>query len=393
MEGLTMTDTEYPDAAVHGSADPRFERVRELLTDNVRSGAEVGASIAVDLDGEMIVDLWGGYADAGRTRPWTSDTIVNIWSSTKTVTALAALILADRNELDLFEPVAAYWPEFAANGKEAIEVRHLLSHTSGVAGWDVPFVIEDMYDWEKATTQLAAQAPWWEPGTASGYHSQSYGHLVGEVVRRVSGKSLKEFVRTEIAEPLGADFQIGALPRDDHRVAEIVPFTRRGLDPTELEPGSIIWKSVHGPLGDPNSANTEAWRRADIGAVNGHGNARSMARVLSTISLGGTVGGVKLLSPETIDLIFQEQANGVDLVFRSPVRWGIGFGLPEPSLAPVLPTDERIAFWGGWGGSMIIAHPDRGLTISFMMNKMADGVIISSPVADSYISAIYEALA
>ena len=388
-----MMDTEQSTATVHGTADPRFDKVRELLTENIRSGAEVGASVAVDLGGEMIVDLWGGHADAARTRPWTSDTIVNMWSSTKTVTALAALILVDRKELDLFEPVATYWPEFAANGKERIEVRHLLSHTSGVAGWDVPFVIEDMYDWEKSTSHLAAQAPWWEPGTASGYHSQSYGHLIGEVVRRVSGRTLKEFVRTEIAEPLDADVQIGARPEDDHRVAEIVPFTQRGLDPDSLEPGSILWKSVHGPLGDPNSANTVPWRRADIGAVNGHGNARSMVRALSTISLGGTVNGVRLLGPETVERIFQVQADGVDLVFAKPVRWGIGFALPEAGLAPVIPTDERIAFWGGWGGSMIIMHPDRGLTISYMMNKMADGVIISSPTADAYISAIYEALA
>lgn len=378
---------------VHGSADARFDKVRSILEDNIRSGTEAGASIAVDLDGEMVADLWGGYADAEHTKPWSSDTIVNIWSSTKTVTALAALMLVDRGELDVFKPVATYWPEFAANGKEAIEVRHIMSHTSGVSGWDTPFTIEDMCNWEKSTTQLAAQAPWWEPGTASGYHSSNMGHLVGEVVRRVSGKTLKEFVRTEIAEPLGADFQIGALPQDDHRVAEIIPFKSRAFDLSQLEPDSVLWKTMYGPMGDPNSANTQAWRRADMGAVNGHGNARSMARILSVISRGGTVDGVKFLGPDTIDLIFQEQANGVDLVLGVPLRWGIGYGLPQPETVPSLPDDERIAFWGGWGGSMIIAHPDRGLTISYMMNKMADGVIISSEVANSYISAIYEALA
>jgi CubicO group peptidase (beta-lactamase class C family) len=390
-----MTNTVHPAItdSVQGTADARFDKVRSLLADNIRSGAEVGASIAVDLNGEMVADLWGGYADANRTKPWSADTIVNMWSSTKTVTALAALILVDRGELDVFEPVATYWPEFAANGKEAVEVRHLMSHTSGVSGWDTPFSIEDMYDWEKSTSQLAAQAPWWEPGTASGYHASNYGHLIGEVVRRVSGKTLKEFVRTEIAEPLGADFQIGALPQDDHRVAEIIPFKTRAFDVSQIDRNSVFGKTLFGPMGDPNSANTVEWRRADMGAVNGHGNARSMARILSVISLGGTVDGVRLLGPDTIDLIFQEQANGVDLVLGVPLRWGIGYGLPQPETVPAIPGDGRIAFWGGWGGSMIIAHPDRGLTISYMMNKMSDGVIISSPVADTYITAIYEALA
>ena len=382
-----MTDT------VHGTADARFDKVRSLLAENIRSGLEVGASIAVDLHGETVADLWGGYADADRTKPWSADTIVNMWSSTKTVTALAALMLVDRGDLDVFEPVATYWPEFAANGKEAVEVRHIMSHTSGVSGWDTPFSIEDMFDWEKSTSRLAAQAPWWEPGSASGYHASNMGHLIGEVVRRVSGKPLKEFVRTEIAEPLRADFQIGALPRDDHRVAEIIPFKTRAFDLSTLTPGSPMEKTFYGPEGNPNSANTVEWRRADLGAVNGHGNARSMARILSVISLGGTVDGVRLLGPDTIDLIFQEQANGVDLVLGVPLRWGIGYGLPQPETVPSIPDDGRICFWGGWGGSMIIMHPDRGLTISYMMNKMSDGTIISSDVADTYITAIYEGLA
>jgi CubicO group peptidase (beta-lactamase class C family) len=389
-----MSDIASPAAidTVHGTADARFDRVRALFADNLRSGLEVGASIAVDFDGELVADLWGGHADAARSRPWTSDTIVNIWSSTKTVTSLAALILVDRGKLDVYAPVATYWPEFAANGKEAVEVRHILSHTSGVSGWNTPCTIEDMYDWEESTSRLAAQAPWWEPGTASGYHASNMGHLVGEVVRRVSGKTLKEFVRTEIAEPLGADFQIGVLPKDDHRVAEIIPFQSRAFDLSQVDPDTVFGKTLFGPMGDPNSANTTAWRRADLGAVNGHANARSMARILSVISRGGTVDGVRLLGPDTIDLIFEEQANGIDLVLGVPLRWGIGFGLPQRETVPVIPN-ERIAFWGGWGGSMIIAHPDRGLTISYMMNKMSDGVIISSPVADSYIAAIYEALA
>lgn len=192
---------------VSGHCDARFGALRAALADNIASGEEVGACIAIDIGGESVVDIWGGYSDAARTRPWVEDTIVNVWSSTKTVTSLAALMIIDRGLVEPTAPVAAYWPEFAANGKQDIEIRHILSHTSGVSGWDLPFTTEDMYDWDKATAALAAQAPWWEPGTASGYHAHNQGHLIGEVIRRVTGQSLKEFVRDEIAGPLGADFK------------------------------------------------------------------------------------------------------------------------------------------------------------------------------------------
>ena len=199
-------------SAVHGHADARFDKVADALAEEIASGAEVGAAIAVDLDGESVLDVWGGHADAARTVAWERDTIVNVWSSTKTVTSLSALILADRGLLDLDAPVARYWPEFAANGKQDVKVRHVLSYTSGVAGWQEPMTIDDLYDWDKATSMLAAQAPWWEPGTASGYHALNYGFLVGELVRRTAGVSLKDFVRDEIAGPLDADFQFGAEP-------------------------------------------------------------------------------------------------------------------------------------------------------------------------------------
>src|SRR5690348_16208010 len=197
---------------VHGHCDSRFSRVADALADEVTTGEELGASIAVDIDGELIVDIWGGHADRAKTVPWGQDTIVNFFSCTKTLTALAALVAIDRGVIDAFAPVAKYWPEFAQNGKDGIEVRHLLAHTSGVSGWEMPFAIDDMYDWEKSTTHLARQAPWWPPGTASGYHAVDYGHLIGEVIRRTTGKSLKQFVADEIATPLEADVQIGARP-------------------------------------------------------------------------------------------------------------------------------------------------------------------------------------
>ena len=213
-----MSTTE--EATVHGECDERFAGVRSLLQGNLQRGADVGASVAITLDGEMVVDLWGGWADEARTRPWEADTITNVWSTTKTMTNLCALVLADAGELDLDGPVAKYWPEFAAAGKaDRVLVRHLLAHTAGLPGWAEPITVEDLYDWEKATGLLAAQEPWWEPGTASGYHAVTQGYLVGELVRRVTGQSLGTFFRERLAGPLGADFHIGLDPAHIDRVA------------------------------------------------------------------------------------------------------------------------------------------------------------------------------
>lgn len=374
---------------VHGEHDERFEGVRAALARNLE-GEELGASIAVDLDGRTVVDVWGGFRDTARTTPWTKDTIVNVWSTTKTVTNLAALILVERGQLDVYAPVAEYWPEFAHNGKANIEVRHLMSHTSGVSGWEQPFALEDYYNRDYATARLAAQAPWWNPGTASGYHVQNQGHLVGEVVRRVSGKPLKRFVAEEIAGPVGADFQIGAREGDWDRIADVVPPPPAPLDLASLDPSSPMARTFTGLVGDAATANTPAWRRADIGALNGHGNARSVVQTLRAVSLGGTAGGVRLLSPETIDLIFEEQADGVDLVLGIPLRWGIGYALPNQETLPYLP-DGRVCFWGGWGGSMVVMDLDRRLTIAYTMNRMAPG-IIGSDRSETYIKAVYDTI-
>jgi CubicO group peptidase (beta-lactamase class C family) len=378
-------------ASVDGTCDDRFGAVRREFEQCLDSGDELGASIVVDVDGDVAVDLWGGHSDEARTVPWERDTITNVWSTTKAVTSLAALMLVDRGDLDLDAPVSRYWPEFAAAGKQGVLVRHLLSHTSGVSGLDQPAVIEDLYDWEKSTARFAAQAPWWEPGTASGYHALNFGHLIGEVLRRITGRSLKQFVADEIAGPLGADFQIGAAEGDWKRISDVVPPPPLPIDLTALDPDSPLVRTFTGPFPDANDANTPAWRRADIGAANGHGNARSVARVMSVLARGGEVDGVRLLRPETIELIFHEQANGVDLVLGAPLRFGIGYGLPQLDAIPYIPA-EQICFWGGWGGSLIIMDIGRRTTISYMMNKMGAG-IIGSDRAERYVRAIYAALA
>ena len=375
---------------VDGTCDERFEAVRQVLAGALDAGDDLGASVAVTMGAEPVVDLWGGWADEARQTPWQEDTVTNVWSTTKTMTSLAALLLVERGELDVYAPVATYWPEFAANGKEGVEVRHLMSHTSGVSGWAQPVQMEDIFDWERSTSMLAAQAPWWEPGTASGYHALNQGHLVGEVIRRITGTPLRTFFAEEIARPLGADFQIGLDPADRGRVSNVVPPPPLAFDLEAIGADSVAVKTLTGPLADASVAWSEGWRAADIGAANGHGNARSVARIQSVVANGGEVDGVRLLSPETIELIFDEQSDGVDLVIGIPLRFGIGYALPQTATLPYIP-DGKICFWGGWGGSMVVVDVERRLTIAYMMNKMQAG-IIGNTTAGSLITAVYSAL-
>ncbi len=359
---------------IHGTCDPRFEEMREILSANIDSGADVGASVAVVHRGEMVVDIWGGWSDPARTVEWGRDTITNVWSSTKTQMALCALILADRGRLDLDAPVSSYWPEFGANGKENVLVRHLLSHTSGVSGWAQPVDVADLYDWEKSTSMLAHQEPWWEPGTQSGYHALNQGHLVGEVIRRITGKKLGEFYRDEVAGPLGLDFHIGLAESEFGRVSNVIPPPPLPVDMTQLDPNSIIVKTFTGPAPSAETSWTPEWRRADIGAANGHGNARSLAWSQSAISNGGVVKGQRLLSSSTIDRIFDVQAEGLDQVLMVPVTFGIGYALPNDTV-PHLPRDRRACFWGGWGGSSVVNDLDLDLTVVYVMNNMLEGLV------------------
>lgn len=373
-----------------GTCSSRFDPLRELFAAKLESGEDLGASLAVNIDGEMVVDLWGGWANEARTVPWTANTIANVFSTTKTMTALAALVLVDRGELDLDANVAAYWPEFAARGKAGIKVRQLLSHTSGVSGWDQPVTIDDVYDWDKSTAMLAAQAPWWEPGTASGYHALTYGHLIGEVIRRITGMRLGQLFAAQIAGPLGADFHIGLAPSEFHRVTNLVPWPPQRTYPADLDPNSPAFKTHTGPDLSLNIevSWTEPWRRADIGAANGHGNARSVARLQSAVACGGKVDGVRLLSPKTIDRIFEVQSQGVDLVLGIPLKLGLGYGLlPTPQVLPFLP-EGRLCLWGGAGGSLVIADVDRRMTFAYVMNKMRPDLV--SPIVEALVERLYD---
>jgi CubicO group peptidase (beta-lactamase class C family) len=374
-------------AQIEGQCDDKFAELKAVLSANIDSGADLGASVAVVHRGEMVVDIWGGHSDVEQTKPWASDTITNVFSSTKTMAALCALVLVDRGELDVHAPVAQYWPEFAAAGKAEIPVRDLMSHTAGLAGWEEMMKVEDFYNWNLCTQRLANQAPWWKPGTASGYHAFTQGYLIGEVVRRISGRSLGKFFADEIATPLNADFHIGLDVKHDHRVSLVVaPPNPLPLSDDKTSPS---YKTFTNPPLDPLFPHDPRWRRAEIPAANGHGNARAVVLAQSVVTHGGEFNGVRLLSPKTIDLIFEEQANGKDIVLGMPFRFGIGYGLPNESV-PYLP-DGRICYWGGWGGSLVINDVDRELNFAYMMNKMSDGTVGDARGA-ALINAMYSAL-
>jgi CubicO group peptidase (beta-lactamase class C family) len=316
-----------------------------------------------------VVDIWGGYFDEAHTRPWERDTIVNSFSTTKTMTALSALILADRGVIDLNAPVAKYWPEFAAEGKRDIEVRHLLGHTAGLPGWTEPVTLADILDRDKATTLLARQAPWWEDRTVSGYHSITYGPLIGEVIRRATGKTLKQFFAEEVAGAVGADYHIGAPPECDDRVSIMIssapPRARAGAE-------TLIDRAFFNPYVFPTDSGTIAWRRGELGGSNGHGNARSVAMVQQILACGGTVRGKRVLSPAGCERVFDVQAEGVDLILGYGLRWGLGYGLAHPVVNALYRNrfdGRRVAFWGGSGGSFVVNDLDRRMTVAFVMNR------------------------
>ena len=358
--------------SINGTVAPGFEAVRAAFENNFATQSDVGASVAITIDGEMVVDLWGGTAtfDSGEG-DWQEDTIINVWSTTKTMSALCCLMLADRGDLDLYEPIATYWPEFAAAGKESVATRHVLSHSAGLSGWDEPLVIEDLLDHDKIVKLQAAQAPWWEPGTQSGYHAISQGFLLGEIVKRVTGRTLGTFFAEEVAGPLGADFHIGTGPELDSRVAHVIP-PPNPLGALDSEPDSIAVRTLSNPYATADFSSRHDWRRAEIPAANGHGNARAVALCHTPTACGGSANGVKLLSEEGVARIFDVQIEGPDLVLPMELKLGMGYGLPGSAM-PV--PNQRTCFWGGWGGSLAIIDVDAKMSFSYVMNKMGDGTV------------------
>jgi CubicO group peptidase (beta-lactamase class C family) len=397
---------------VQGHCDARFAQVRDLFEQSFARGEELGAAIAFCLDGELVVDLWGGHRDAARTTPWTRDTLVNTFSTTKGMTALCAHRLVERGALDLDAPVARYWPEFAAKGKGDVPVRWLLSHQAGLPAVRRPLPEEALYDWDAMASALAEQEPWWEPGTRHGYHALTFGFLVGELIRRASGKSVGAFLRDEVAGPLGADFFIGLPAAEDARTADLLgslippaPAAGDGAaagPPVELpgplgqflrdmtDPTTMTGAAFANPPGRADRVNTRAWRGAEVPAANGHGTAEALARVYGALARGGELGGVRLLEPESIERAREEQVFGPDAVLGGlPMRFGLGFMLRQDFM-PISPNPNAFGHPGA-GGSIGMADPDAKVGFGYVTNKMKMG-LVGGPGAFAVLNAFFARL-
>ncbi|GII03358.1 serine hydrolase domain-containing protein [Planobispora takensis] len=381
---------------IHGSCDDRFDGVRKAFEENFSARGELGAAVTVTAGGRTVADLWGGHADPGLTRPWERDTLVNVWSTTKGVVALCAHMLADRGELDPDAPVASYWPEFAAGGKQDVPVRDLLSHRAGLSGLREPTSPADLLDWELMTSRLAAAEPLWEPGTRSGYHALTYGYLVGEVIRRVSGRTVGRFLREEVTGPLGLDFAVGLPESEDGRVAQLAhaappPGSEQAEIFAQMHPAAIA--ALANPVFGAEEANEPAWRRAEVPAANGHGTARAVAALYGVMACGGSWDGRRLLSPEAVERARQGQGPCVDLVlgagFGGETEIALGYWLsgPRGSYGP----NPRAFGHDGYGGSCGLADPEAQVSIGYVMNRMGP-LIADDPRKMALIEAVYAAL-
>lgn len=379
---------------IEGHCDPRFARVREVFAANFAHRDEHGAAVALVIDGRPAVDLWGGWADRARARAWRHDTIVNVFSTTKGIVALCAHHLADRGRLDFDAPVASYWPEFARAGKASIPARFLLSHRAGLPAIAKPLATEAAYEWTAMVAALEEQEPWWEPGTVHGYHAMTFGWLVGELIRRISGQSPGAYLREEIATPLGLDCHIGLNPADDARCAEILgsrpppPGARTIFTEIAEHPGSLTAKAFGNPPGLMRSTtiNSRRWRAAEIPAANGHTNARSLARLYGALAIGGTIENVRLLGAESVRRCFVEQSRGTDTILLVPTRFSLGFMLSHPD-APLGPNPDSFGHPGA-GGSIGFADPAAKIGFGYVMNRMGPN-IIRDPRAAALIDAAY----
>jgi len=356
-------------ALVQGTATEKFDVLRENLEASLANGDDVGASIAVFHHEELVCDLWGGYRDAAKTVPWDRDTLVNVWSTTKTMTFLVALMLSDRGELDFSAPVARYWPEFAANGKSDVEVRHLMNHTAGLPGWSKAVRAEDLANWDLCVDDLAAQAPWWDDRSRSGYHAVTQGFLIGEVVRRITGTTIGQFLKTEVTDVLGADFYIGLPETEERRVSVVIAPTEIEHVPSERD--SIRRRTLTSPVLEADVPRHRWWRGAEIPAANGHGNAHSVALIQQIIANNGHANGHRFFNESTGDRVFQVQTSGVDEVLDFDINFGLGYGLASSAVH----VGPKSCYWGGFGGSFVIMDQDLGLTVAYMMNKMQIGLV------------------
>jgi CubicO group peptidase (beta-lactamase class C family) len=375
---------------IHGWCDARFAGVRDALAENFRARGEVGAAVAVTIEGTPVVDLWAGWMDRERTRVWQRDTLVNVFSVGKAMAALSLLMLAERGQVDLDAPVARYWPAFAAHGKDGVTVRMVLGHRAGLPAIRHPLPSLAMYDWELMTTALAAEAPWWEPGRLHGYHVNTFGFLVGELVRRAGGERIETVFTNAIAAPLDADFHFGIGPEQDARVADyhFAEQPPRIVDQADDAARRYLLGCVYtNPPGivGLGTVNSRAWRAAVMPSTNGHATARAVARIYSALACGGAVDGVRIVQPETIEAAIAEESSGLDVVLGRPSRFGLGFQLTQPE-RPLGPNPRSFGHFGA-GGALGFADPDARLAFAYTMNQA--GPRFQSPCARALIDAVY----
>lgn len=379
---------------LNGSYDPKFAAVAEAFRENYRSEEEVGSAVSISIGGQTVVDLWGGWKNNARDSEWQRDTIVCMMSVSKGITGLAFNMLVDRGLVDVNAPVAKYWPEFAANGKANLPVRYVLDHRAALPVLTDPLYPGAIFDRVAHVKALEAQAPLWEPGTQAAYHIHTQGFLLGEIMRRVTGKTVGEFLRTEIAGPLGADFQIGNLSETDQkRCAELIPnMNAKLLAAREVDKDNILGKAF---VQNPNmtwaeTMNSRPWREAEIASGNGHGNARAVARIYSAYACGGEVDGVRLCSRASIEAMLVEQHNQTEIMQQRPYHQALGVLLNTPE-AVFMGPNKRSFGHHGLGGSIGFADPDAHIAFSFSCNKM-HSVGTNGPRAARLIQALYGAL-
>ncbi len=384
-------------AAVYGFAEPGFEPVRDVFLANFEQGREVGAAFTAYHRGRRVVDLWGGVADVTEDRPWSEDTIVLVFSATKGATALCANILVERGLLDVDLPVAEYWPEFAQAAKGRMPVSYLLSHQAGLAWIDGELTLEEALSWDPVVAALAEQEPHWEPGTQHGYHATTYGWLVGEVIRRVSGRSVGTFFREEVAQPLGLDFWIGLPESEEPRVAPLVAFELpdghdlfTALD-SFLGPGNELGLALMAPGGafrDQDIWNSRAVRAAEVPSANGVTDARSLAHMYA--AMVGEVDGVRVLGPSQLATAVVPRTSGPNRTLMGlDIQFGLGFMVRS---AYVDLGGARGFGHFGAGGSVGWADPDEQLAFGYVMNRLDLGVTGDSR-SGSLIQAVYRAIA
>lgn len=375
---------------IEGRVARGFEPVTEAFAANFSrtdTYREVGASLCAYRAGELVVDLWAGHRDAARRTPWTGDTLANVWSTTKGVTAIALARLVDQGLIDYAGPVARYWPPFAQAGKAEITVSQLLSHQAGLPGFTEPTSLEDFYDWELVAGRLAAQTPMWPPGTKNSYHAMTFGFLAGELIRRVSGRSVGAYLAQEIAGPLGCDVHIGLAERDEPRVAPLIaPLDAAPFDPDALPPEATA--AVFNPAMIPTIPNDRAWRAAEVPAGNGHATAEGLARLYGALANGGSLDGVKLMGPATIEAMTTVQTRREDIMLGFKPFWANGVALND---AGVFGPNPNAFGHSGWGGSFACGDTETKVAIGYVMNQMGAG-LVGDPRAVALCNAIYACL-